>query len=56
MDGYLSHLGTEDFAFDTDEVSDIHELLDHLIVERLVLLRAEVISRDVDLNAPRSIL
>ena len=28
----LPHLCTEDFAFDTDEVTDIHQLLHYIII------------------------
>ena len=54
--GDLAHLGTEDFPFDTDEVSDVHELLHHAIVELLVLGRAELISGDVDLDTASRVL
>ena len=52
MNGDFSHLGTEDETLDTDEVTDIEKLLEHFIVEFLVLTRAQVITGDIHLYAP----
>ena len=56
VDGDLPHLSAEDFALHADEVTNIHQFLHHAIVERLVLSWAELVARDIDLYASRSIL
>ena len=56
MYGDLTHLGAEDFTLDADEVTDIHELLHHTVVESLVFAWAELITGDVDLDTSGRVL
>ena len=56
MDGNLSYLCGEDISFDADNVSNVHELLENRVVERLVFARANFVSVDIDLYATGAVL
>ena len=49
-------LGAEDETLDTDKVTDIHQLLEHLVIQVFVVARAHVITGDIHLNATLGVL
>ncbi|GFI06105.1 hypothetical protein IMSAGC006_00843 [Muribaculaceae bacterium] len=56
MHGDLSGAGAEHEAGDSDEVTYIEKFFEYGVVEFLVVARADVIARDVDLNTAVAVL
>ena len=56
MDGNLAHLRTEHEATDANEVTDIEQFLEHHVVHILVLIRADVIAGNINLDAALRVL
>ena len=56
MNRDLAGLCLEHKTCDTDEVADIHEALEHLVVQIFILVGANVVTGNVDLNAAFRVL
>ena len=56
VDGQLARLGEEGKALDSHEVADIQQLLEHRIVERLVLAGANLVTLHIDLDTAFAVL
>ncbi len=56
VDGQLAGLGDEGETLDTHDVTDVQQLLEHGVVQGLVLAGADFIPLDIDLDAARVVL
>ena len=56
MNRDLARLRLENIAFHTYEVADVEKLLEYLIIEVLVLARANIVAGDVNLNSALAVL
>ena len=56
MDADFARLGAEDIALDTDKVAHVEQLLEHRVIQFLILAKAQVVAAHVDLDAALGIL
>jgi hypothetical protein len=56
VNGEFAGLRGEHEALDADDVADVQQFFEHVVVERLVVARADVVAAHVDLHAAGGIL
>ena len=56
MDADLAHLGAEDKTLHPDDVANVKELLEDYIIERLILLRCNIVAGNVELYPALAVL